>query len=177
MTEDHRHERIAVMLHVRQLIPPLTLRTPQGRTVHAWDFKQKRNLVIAFLDVSCSKCEAFARMLARYADDLREKEAVALLVFPETSSPLLNGDPSPDEVVAGFDVGGHGIEMFLGADALSALGLSRRGVFVTDRYGEISAQWVVLGHEFPRISEILSSLNQVEIACEECSVPHWPVDD
>ena len=66
------------MPHVRQLIPPLTLRTPRGRTVHAWDFKQKRNLVIAFLDVSCPTCEAFAQTLASHAADLREKEAVAL---------------------------------------------------------------------------------------------------
>jgi hypothetical protein len=34
------------MLRTRQLIPPLTIQTPDGRTVRAWDFKQKRNLVL-----------------------------------------------------------------------------------------------------------------------------------
>lgn len=164
------------MLHVRQLIPPLTLRTPQGRTVHAWDFKQKKNLVIAFLDVSCPMCEVFAQTLASHAADLREKEAAALLVFAGTRSPSLRDSPVP-EIISGSDIGGQGIGMFLGEDAASERGLSRRGVFVTDRYGEISALWSVGGHEFPRIEEILSSLNLVQIACEECSVPDWPVDD
>lgn len=164
------------MLHVRQLIPPLTLRTPQDCTVHAWDFKQKRNLVIAFLDVSCPMCEAFVQTLASRAADLREKEAVALFVFAEIPLPLPRNSPAP-EIISGSDIGGRGIRMFLGEDAVSARGPSRRGVFVTDRYGEISAQWVVNGHEFPRIEDILSSLDLVEIACEECSVPEWPVDD
>jgi peroxiredoxin len=163
-------------VHVRQLIPPLTLRTPQGRTVRAWDFKQKRNLVIVFLDVSCPMCETFVQTFASHAGELRDKEAVALLVFPETPSPQWS-DSSSAEIIAGFDIGGHGIQMFLGEDGLSARGLSRRGVFVTDRYGEISVQWIVGEHEFPGIEEILSSLDLVEIACEECSVPHWPVDD
>jgi len=30
------------------LIPPVTARTAEGRIVRAWDYKQKRNLVIAF---------------------------------------------------------------------------------------------------------------------------------
>ncbi|MGH9739030.1 MAG: peroxiredoxin family protein [Candidatus Acidiferrales bacterium] len=164
------------MVHARELIPPLTLRTPQGRTVRAWDFKQKRNLVIAFLDASCPRCEAFVRTLASRAADLRENEAVALFVFAEIPSSVLHDSASP-EIISGFDLGGHGRRLFLGEERLSACGLSRRGVFVTDRYGEISARWVVEGHGFPRIEEILSSLHLVEIACEECSVPHWPVDD
>lgn len=163
------------MLHVRQLIPPLTLRTRLGHTVHAWDFKQKTNLVVAFLDVSCPTCEAFAQMLASHAADLREKEAVALLVLVETSSPLLADSPA-SEIIVGSDASGRGIRMFLGEDAVSGRELRRHGVFVTDRYGEIAAQWLVEEHEFPGIEEILSSLNQVEIACEECSVPHWSVD-
>lgn len=175
-SEDSRHERRAVMLHVRQLIPPLTLRTPQGHTVHAWDFKQNRNLVIAFLDVGCPMCEAFAQMLASHAADLHEKEAVALLVFAETPSPLLP-DFAASEIIVGSDVSGHGIGMFLGEHMVSDGGLRQRGVFVTDRYGELAAQWVVGAHEFPGIEEILSSLNLVEIACDECGVPHWPIDD
>ncbi len=36
-------------LLTRQLIPPVTARTAEGRIVRTWDYKQKRNLVIAFL--------------------------------------------------------------------------------------------------------------------------------
>jgi len=46
------------LLHVRQLIPTLSIRNTHGRVVHAWDFKAKRNLVIAFLDVGCAPCNA-----------------------------------------------------------------------------------------------------------------------
>ena len=35
-------------LLMRRLIPPVTARTAEGRSVRAWDYKQKRNLVIAF---------------------------------------------------------------------------------------------------------------------------------
>ena len=163
-------------VHARQLIPPLTLRTLQGLTVHAWDFKQKRNLVIAFLDAGCSNCNAFVELLMRYSAALREMEAVALLVFPETSMPLLNAPSSP-LVITGFDRDGRGSRAFLGEGCESPGGRVHRGVFVTDRYGELSVQWIIGEHKFPGIDEILSALNLVEIACEECSVPHWPVDD
>jgi len=55
--------------------------------------------------------------------------------------------------------------------------LRRRALFVTDRSGEISAQWVVAGHEFPGIGETPRSLDLVEIACEECGVPEWPAGE
>lgn len=61
------------MLHIRQLIPSLTLRDAHGSFIHAWDFKQKQNLVLAFLDVCCSLCGAFIRALANHAADLRKK--------------------------------------------------------------------------------------------------------
>ena len=71
------------MLRNRQLVPPLTIHTPDGRTVRAWDYKQKKNLVIAFLDTDCAPCEEFLRALVASAAALREKEAVALIVFLE----------------------------------------------------------------------------------------------
>ena len=69
------------MLRNRQLVPPLTIHTPDGRTVHAWDYKQKKNLVIMFLDTDCGPCEEFLHALVASAAALREKEAVALVVF------------------------------------------------------------------------------------------------
>jgi len=165
-----------MMLRVRQLIPSLTLLTAQGLTVRAWDFKQKKNLVIVFLDKECTLCDAFIGSLTSHAKALREKEAVMLLVFPQGSSLALSKS-LPSEIIAGSDVGGSGTRLFFGEDEVSARDLHRRGVFITDRYGELSAQWLVSEHEFPGIREIRSSLESIEIACEECSVPDWPVDD
>lgn len=164
------------VLHVRQLVPPLTLHTPHGRTVQAWDFKQRKNLVIAFLDTRCALCEAFIGSLASSVEMMREQEAVALLTFPGESFSELSR-ALPPEIIAGCDVEGRGVRLFLGEEEVSAQKRHRRGVFLTDRYGELSALWIVAGHEFPRMEEIRSSLDLVEIACEECSVPDWPVED
>lgn len=164
------------MLRTRQLIPPLTLHTPDGRTLRAWDFKQKKNVVIAFLDASCARCEEFAQRLAAQAVAFRAKEAVALLAYLEPPAAGM-ADSLPAGVFSGADMPGRAAHAFLGEEALSAQGLDRRGVFVADRYGELSAQWVFEGHQFPGIPEILSSLDQMEIACEECSVPEWPAEN
>lgn len=163
-------------LHIRQLIPALTLRDTQGRPIHVWDFKQKKNLIISFLDANCSSCETFIRVLAGRAADLREKEAVAILVFPGQAD-LSRLDSLSDALIAGADLTGQGIGHFLGENAVSPQGLSRRGVFVTDRYGEIWGIWTVRRHDFLQIEEILSAVNSVEIACEECKVPFWPIEE
>ena len=160
------------MLRTRQLIPPLSLHTPDGRTIRAWDFKQKKNLVIAFLDTDCELCADFLRQLAARAEDLREKETVTLAVFL-TPPPAVLTDSLPKEIVAGCDMSGYGARAYLGDDAFSAHGLVRRGVFVADRYGELFAQWPITAHKFPALEEIISSLNQIEMACEECSAPAW----
>jgi hypothetical protein len=154
------------MLHTRQLIPPLTLHTPDGRTLRAWDFKQKKNLVIAFLDADCISCEEFVRGLAARASHLREKEAVALVVFLEPPSPRIS-DYLPEEIHAGSDMPGYGARVYLGEDAFSARGLVRRGVFVADRYGELFAEWIISKHEFPRAEEIFGWLDQIAMACQE----------
>ncbi len=163
------------MLDARQLIPPLTLHLPDGRTVRAWDYKQKKHLVIAFLDANCPSCGSFLRRLAEQGGDLRAKNAVALAVFLEPPSPGLT-ETLPTEVIVGSEMSGRAARAFLGPDALSSSGLGYCGVFVTDRYGELSARWLVAGHAFPAVGEILGSIDQLEIACEECSSPHWPID-
>lgn len=162
------------MLRTREVIPPLTIHTPEGRTVRAWDFKQKRNLVIVFLDSACEACDDFLRRLSERADELHEKETVALVVFLE-SPPALVTDILPRGIIAGADFPGFAARAFLGSDALSSDGLGRRGVFITDRYGEIFTQWTISGHEFPSTGEIIGWLDQIEISCEECFPPDQPL--
>ncbi len=152
------------MLPVKQLIPPLTLHVADGRSVHAWDFKQKKNLVIAFLDVDCERCGEFLRRLGESAGELRAKESVALVAFLEAPS-LATTDGLPPEIIAGSDVPGRAVRAFLGEDALSPRGLGRRGVFVTDRYGELAAQWISEDHELPVVGEIFACLSHLESIC------------
>jgi peroxiredoxin len=154
------------MLRTRQLIPPLTLHAHDGRTLRAWDFKQKKNLVIAFLDADCIICEEFLRRLAARASDLREKETVALVVFLEPPSQRIS-DSLPEEILVGSDMPGRAARAYLGEDAFCSSGLVRRGVFVADRYGELFAEWVIAKHEFPSAEEVFGWLDQIEMAGEE----------
>jgi hypothetical protein len=163
------------MLRMRQLIPPLSVHTPDGRTIRAWGFKQKKNLVIAFLDADCALCADFLRQFAGRTADLREKETVALAVYLAPPPASLT-DSLPKEIITGCDMSGHVARAYLGEDAFSARGLVRLGIFVADRYGELFAQWPLAAHKFPAIEEIFSSLDQIELAGEECSVPAWPAE-
>lgn len=160
------------MLHTRQLIPALTLRDAHGRNIHAWDFKSKKNLVIAFLDADCAACRKFVSSLAEHAAELEEKDAMVLLAFPEDSSVAFDGLPS--SFICGATTSACGAQAFLGEDAPAK---RECGVFVTDRYGEILGQWPVTSHGFPPVDRILSLLDLAEIRCEECGVPEWPVEE
>ena len=163
-------------LQVRHQIPPLTLRTRAGRNVSAWDFKQQRNRVIAFLRADSQAAWDFAGEVIAHASDWKEKDAVGLIVFP--TAPLKNFPASlPAEVITGIDETGKSIARYLGADALGRNGLERQGVFVADRYGELYAKWIIeKDGPMPAISDILKALEQIEVACEECNPTTWPLD-
>jgi peroxiredoxin len=163
------------MLRLRQLIPPMTVHTPDGRNVRAWDFKQKKNLVVAFLDAGCAPCGDFLLRFAARAADLRASEAVVLAVFLEPPAREFS-DFSPLEIIAGSDMPARAVRAYLGDDALSSRGLERRGVFVADRYGELFARWTLPEHDFPAIDEILASLEHAGIACGDGGAAAWPVD-
>jgi hypothetical protein len=163
-------------LQIRYQIPALTFRTLDGRDVSAWDFKQKRNRVIAFLCADSPQTWDFVKQVVAHAADWKEKEAVGLIVFEEAPR---TGLPAamPPEVIAGTDARGGSIARFLGPEALRQGGLERQGVFVADRYGELYAKWVIgKNGELPAISEILKALEQIEIACEECHPTTWALD-
>ena len=158
------------MLRIRQLIPPLTIRTIAGRNVQAWDYKQKKNLVIVFLHAGCASCEDFLVRLSSRAGDLKEKEAAALFVYLETPRMPVAATVSA-EIVVGADMSGRSQRAYIGEDAVLGVAL---GVFVADRYGELNAQWIVgADHQFPGTAEIVSWLEHIELACEECGVSHW----
>lgn len=163
-------------LRVRFQIPPLTLRTRAGRSVSAWDFKQRRNRVIALLRADSQAAWDFVEQIVAHAADWKEKDAVGLIVFPNT--PLKNLPSSlPPEIIAGTDDTGKSVARYLGSDALGLNGLERQGVFVADRYGELYAKWIIeKDGKMPAISEILKALEQIEIACEECQPTTWALD-
>ena len=161
------------MLKVRQMIPTVTARAADGRAARAWDYKQKKNLVIAFLHTGCSGCENFLRALSGRAAELAEREAVALVIFSETP-PARVVEHLPVQIVVATDMSGRSQNSFLGRDAFAAAGQRMTGVFVTDRYGELFAQWSGVDDAgLAGVGEILDWLAQIQVACEECGVTHW----
>jgi peroxiredoxin len=162
------------MLKSRQIIPPLTARTADGRVVQAWDFKQKYSLAVVFLHAGCRRCADYLERLRESAAELKEREAVALVIFSETPAARKN---FPAQIVVAADVSGKSQRAFLGEDAFGPSGQALLGVFVTDRYGELRAQWSG-PHEdaLPQPGEILECLNQIQMACEECFPPEWKLE-
>lgn len=161
---------------VRYQIPALTLRTFDGHTVSAWDFKQRRNRVIAVLRADSPKSWEFLKQLVAHAADWKEKEAVGLVVFQKVPLTGLPG-VTPPEVIVGTDTTGSSIVRYLGAEALADDELQIQGVFVADRYGELYAKWIVEKNgNLPTISEIFKALEQIEIACEECQPTTWAME-
>jgi peroxiredoxin len=151
-------------LLLRELIPPVTARTADGKTIRAWDYKQKRPLVITFVHADCAHCDRWLEQLAARAADLIEREGVVLVIYAEPAPRKTESFPSP--LIAAFDATGHSQRAFLGREAFSPAGLDRVGVFVTDRYGELYGQW--LGRdaaELPAPGEILGTLDVIQMIC------------
>jgi peroxiredoxin len=157
------------------MIPPLTARSLTGKRVQAWDYKQKKSLLIAFLHADCRRCAHFVGQLRERAGELAELDAVALVIFSE-APPHAWSDALPPAIVLATDMSGHSPRAFLGVEAFGPRGQERVGVFVTDRYGELYARWVGGDDALPGVPEALSWLAQVQIACEECGAPHWSMD-
>ena len=162
------------MLKLRQIIPPLTARTADGRVVQAWDFKQKFSLAVVFLHANCQHCADYLERLRECAAELKECEAVALVIFSEMLPP---GNISLAKIVIAADVSGKSQQAFLGEDAFGPTGQALVGVFVTDRYGELRAQWSGPHEEaLPQPGEILGCLSQIQMACEECFPPEGKLE-
>jgi peroxiredoxin len=151
------------MLTLRQLIPPLTARTARGGTVRAWDYKQKKSLLIAFLHADCPLCRAFAARLASRAAELAERDSAAMLISLE---PPRWGVEAPPPVVLASDTNGRAAQEYLGSDVFGPMGLARVGLFVTDRYGELFAQWEARDADgLPALADAFKWLTFTQMGC------------
>ena len=165
------------MLRTREIVPPLTLHSLDGRTVRAWDFKQKKNLVILFLHAGCASCEDYLRRIAADSAVWKENGAVVLVALLGSPSRAAT-DFLPDNVIVGLDPSGRAVDAYLGRDTLAPAGDARLGVFVTDRYSELIVQWeIVASHEFPALATLRTHLERIEMACDVFSTPLWRIDE
>ena len=155
---------IEPVLHVGQLIPSLAARTPDGARVHAADYKQKRNLAIVFLHAECRACQGYIDRLARRAADFAEADAVALVVLPKLPPPAT---PLPAPLLLVADPTGKSQLHFFGGKVTNAGGPGPVGIFLADRYGQLSMQWPCgEANQLPSPEEVLKGLLQTQLAAD-----------
>jgi hypothetical protein len=160
------------MLTLRHLIPPLTARTLAGDVVRAWDYKQKKSLLVAFLHAGCTQCAALAARIVARSAELIELDSAALVVSLEEPR---WGVSAVAPVIFATDTAGRAAREYLGQDVFTSQGLSRVGLFVADRYGELFAQWEGRdAGDLPPLADALKWLAHTQIICEECGTPQWP---
>ncbi|MGB6200439.1 MAG: hypothetical protein WA871_05095 [Candidatus Acidiferrales bacterium] len=153
---------IEPVLRAGQLIPPLVARAPDGTPVNAWDYRQKRNLCIAFLHAECATCAGYTERLARRAADFAERDAVALVILPKLLPP---GTSLSAPLLLAADPTGKSHVNFFGKKAANTGGAGPVGIFLADRYGQLSMQWLCSDAcQLPSPEEILTGLSQTERA-------------
>jgi hypothetical protein len=77
-------------------------------------------------------------------------------------------------VVLACDTNGRAAQEYLGKDVFGPQGLSRVGLFITDRYGELFARWEARDADgLPPLVEALKWLAHTQALCEECNTPQW----
>jgi hypothetical protein len=151
------------MLTLRQLVPPLTARTPAGDTVRVWDYKQKKSLLIAFLHADCPMCQAFATRLVSHNSEFVDRDSVALLVT--LAPPGWGVQPTP-QVVLAIDTNGRAAQEYLGPDSFGPKGIAHVALFITDRYGELYAQWEARDADgLPPLADALKWLTHTQLGC------------
>jgi hypothetical protein len=153
---------IEPVLRVGQLIPSLLARAPDGTSVNAWDYRQKRNLCIVFLHAECAACAGYIERLARRAADFAECDAVTLVVLPKLPLP---GSSLPNPLLLVADPTGKAHASYFGKKAAATTDAAPVGIFLADRYAQLSMQWVIdEACELPSPEEILTALLQTQRA-------------
>ncbi len=155
-------------LEMDQVVPDFILPSVSGGTVSPREFKQKCNLVIAYLHLErCDVCLEFLRDTADNYHVYQELETQILAVAPFPISDLQAkvgslGLPFPVLWDEGGDVG----EVYLGGEEVVD---PLAGIFVTDRFGALQTKFIVATEQdLPNQESILDWLNLIEMECPEC---------
>lgn len=149
------------------LLPDLWLATRDGveHTVAAYR-GHKTCVVIATGDQGSD----FLHHLADRTSDFLAEEVVVVAILPHAPDDMPERGDAADRrfPIVAFDAGGK-------AHARIAGGSGAWAVYVTDRYGEITAAWRADTHPSPpSIDEILEWARYTNLRCDECFPSEWP---
>lgn len=154
-------------LEMEKVVPDFTLPSLDGGQIGPGTYKQRANLVIAYLDLDrCGECKDFLRDLADSYQLYRADETEILAVCLQPVGELRG------------QVGTLGLPFPVLSDEHGAVrgiyfsgepGQPMGGVFITDRYGALRVRmFSQTGAELPAQKEILDWLDLIEMECPEC---------
>ncbi len=153
-------------LELDRVVPHFTLPSVEGGTVSIKDYRQKLNLVIAYLDLD--RCGGCGDLLREFADNYavyRDLETEILAVCPQPIADLqsrLSGMGLPFPVLSDERREVAGVY-------LEGQGNPAAAIFVTDRFGAL--QTVMMApteQDLPNQQSILDWLSLIESECPEC---------
>ena len=152
-------------------IPDFTLKSTDDKSIQTSEYRGNANLVLIFLDARRETAELLSKIAAQYQAIVDEDaEALAIARSSEEGVRLKKEQKLTFPVLIDSDGNIH-----RSFGALDKQGQPAAALYITDRFGEIFA-----AHRtreiapLPDLSEIISTLEFVNIQCPECSPPEWP---
>jgi peroxiredoxin len=144
------------------------LKTTDELEVRLSDYRGRCNLILIFNSRSTG-CVALLHDLASQHSSLRGQQAEVLVITP---SDLRNDLPQLPFAVL-FDTertvhGDYGLQS--DSDSVS-------GIFIADRFGELTASYVGLEVANATSASVLKWLEFINSQCPECEPPEWPLED
>ncbi len=156
---------VALKPDVGRLIPGFCLNSIGGGRVSPWDFKGRKNLVIAFFGLQTGSSTELLTELKHSYPLLREEETEVLAIGRGSEDELARrmlGLGLPYAVLADPKGLTHDLYVTTGP-----------AVFVADRFGELLMRLDPSGSLGSQLDTVLSRLALIEMQCPECGVPTW----
>ena len=171
-------ETTTAKLSTGQLIPNFRLSAVNrdGR-VGPWDYKQHRNLVLIFFrSAQCQRCQELLRAIAQHYGDYKQKEAEVLAISTDEIDHLRR---LAEDLALPFpmlsDGDGRVTRLYRQHTEGIAEAAVEAAIYVADRWGAIfTSKSVEKDQDLPE-AEIREWLEFIELQCEECFPPEWPL--
>jgi peroxiredoxin len=147
------------------ILPDFELFTQhRSKPVSLWDYKQKRNVVLAVLHTGCANCSEYVKMLQQSERLIASSNAVTLVVLAVSLEELPAAHAAQQTLVLADP------EDTLRANL--AIQPGEVGLFIADQWGEVYFAHVAAdAGQLPGAQAIHEWLTLIEIQCPECFPP------
>ena len=149
-----------------ELLPDFELLTPEGAPTRISELRGRKTMVLLMTGDSSSELLPYCRRLATQLADVRAEDANVIAVLPANAAAV--GQFARDSGLV------NGVLADCDGRAHARIG-GVPAIFVTDRHGEIFAAFHAEAAKLPSADELLKWVQFVNMQCEECFPPEWPV--